>query len=117
MDLKCYTDAVDEATNSTTNVEKDVVLRVTGTSYVIICGVQQAVQFHQDGKITIFEDGECATRKFGNKLNKYTPDCINVFQRDFKFYVKFYDVILPFNKSFTFDPFTREVFNENLGVY
>lgn len=102
--------------NPTTVLEPDVLLVKNRYSVCLTYSNMPLVLYRSDGRIIIYEDAECGTVTAKNKLNKYTPDCITVVQVDFKFRVKFYDIDLPFDGTFFFNPLLKKVYHEKIGL-
>lgn len=66
------------------------------------------IKYYRNGAIKLIED-DCGTTVLRTQLNKYTPDCIHVVQRKFRFYVEFYDIVIPLNDALIFNPEKMEI--------
>ena len=67
------------------------------------------IRYYRDDTIMLIGDADCGTASLRTRLNKYSPDDIKVFQRKFRFYVKFFGVTIPLNGELIFDPVKREI--------
>jgi len=78
-----------------TILSKDTLLLKDRNVFVITLHGMKVLTFHKNGNLTLFDD-DCGTAELRNLFNKYTPDCVNVIQRKFQFYVDFFGIIAPF---------------------
>ena len=97
-------------------IEPGVLMLHDSNSICLTYMNEPLVRYYLDGKLTIYEDAECGTASVKNRLNKYTPDCIKIVQRDFIFHIVFYGVDMVFNQVFTCYPDRKEVYYEKVGL-
>lgn len=118
MSIKSYTDCFDEYNGNvgTCTIEKDVLLLPFEDGYCITYLNMVITNYFKNGRITVYSD-VVGTQSVRHKMNKYTPDCINVIQRDHELFVEFYGIRCPFvNGKFTCDPEKKDVYYESLGL-
>jgi hypothetical protein len=109
--IKSYEEAKEACKDvlGTMLLEPETLLIQDQKTFLITYCNMPLVRYTPDGSIIIYEDEDCATAIFRNRLNKYTPDCIEVCQKDFKLFVRFYDVKIEFDYSFSCHPGKKEV--------
>lgn len=120
MEITNYDEAFQQfkgkSLNDTIKLEEHMLMLHDSDSICLTYMNEPLVRYYQDGKLTIYEDEECGTAVVRNKLNKYTPDCIKITQRDFIFHVVFYGVDMVFIGNFICYPDKKEVYHEKVGL-
>ena len=115
LKIKSYTDCFDEynGATGTHTVEDGVLMLGVGSGYSIVYSNMVIVTYLKNGHIYIYDD-EVSTTSVRNKINKYTPTCINAIQRDHVLFIEFYGVCCPFvSGCFNCNPEKKAVYYED----